>query len=84
MPEKSEDLWNKFTYLKTLFKRLFVWKSVFGANKRPFVFHEVIDLGGEPIKGSEYTGLGRVTEFKYGMHLSNVKQFPHWFLCLNS
>jgi len=46
--------------------------DIFGANKRPFVFHEVIDLGGEPITGSEYTGLGRVSEFKYGMHLSNA------------
>ncbi|KAL7850840.1 hypothetical protein AOLI_G00211960 [Acnodon oligacanthus] len=32
----------------------------------------VIDLGGEPIKASEYTGLGRVTEFKYGAKLGTV------------
>lgn len=46
-------------------------EDVFGANKRPFVFMEVIDLGNEPIKGSEYTGMSRVTEFQYGMHLSH-------------
>jgi len=49
--------------------------SIFGANKRPFVFQEVIDLGGEPIKNSEYSGFARVTEFKYGMHLSDVSLF---------
>lgn len=33
----------------------------------PFVFQEVIDLSGsEPIKSSDYTYVGRVTEFKYG------------------
>lgn len=49
-----------------------VREDVFGPNRRPFVFNEVIDLGNEPIKGSEYTGNARVTEFKFGMHLSNV------------
>lgn len=34
------------------------------------VFHEVIDLGGEPITGPEYFGSGRVTEFKYGKFLT--------------
>ncbi|XP_014794989.1 PREDICTED: pancreatic alpha-amylase-like isoform X2 [Calidris pugnax] len=32
----------------------------------------VIDLGGEPIKSSEYFGNGRVTEFKYGAKLGTV------------
>ena len=50
----------------------FIFSSIFGPNKRPFVFMEVIDMGGEPIKSTEYTYLGRVTEFKYGMHISNV------------
>jgi len=36
---------------------------------RPFIFSEVIDLGYEPITSKEYVGLGRVTEFKYGMEL---------------
>jgi len=49
-------------------------QDIFGANKRPFIYQEVIDLGGEPIKNTDYTQLARVTEFKYGMHLSNVVQ----------
>ncbi|XP_035271285.1 alpha-amylase 1-like isoform X2 [Anguilla anguilla] len=32
----------------------------------------VIDLGGEPIKASEYDEMGRVTEFKYGARLGTV------------
>lgn len=34
--------------------------------------YQVIDLGGEPIKGSDYFGNGRVTEFKYGAKLGRV------------
>jgi hypothetical protein len=52
----------------------------------PYIFLEVIDQGGEPIKSSEYTGLGDVTEFRYsvavsrmfnkcGEALSNLKSF---------
>lgn len=33
---------------------------------------KVIDYGGEPIKGTDYTYIGRVKEFKYGRELSNV------------
>ncbi|XP_005388875.1 PREDICTED: pancreatic alpha-amylase isoform X3 [Chinchilla lanigera] len=33
---------------------------------------QVIDLGGEAIKSSEYFGNGRVTEFKYGAKLGTV------------
>jgi hypothetical protein len=33
----------------------------------PFYVHEVIDQGGEPIKVQEYFGVGRVTEFRYGI-----------------
>ena len=32
-----------------------------------FYVHEVIDQGGEPIKVQEYFGVGRVTEFRYGI-----------------
>ena len=46
--------------------------DVFGQNKRPFVYQEVIDLGGEPIKDRDYSSFARVTEFKYGMHLSKA------------
>uniref|UniRef100_A0A672K0N3 alpha-amylase n=1 Tax=Sinocyclocheilus grahami TaxID=75366 RepID=A0A672K0N3_SINGR len=44
----------------------------FPSGARPFIFQEVIDLGGEPITSGEYTGIGRVTEFKYGAKLDNV------------
>jgi len=36
------------------------------------VYQEVIDLGGEAIKITEYSLFARVTEFKYGKHLSDV------------
>ncbi|XP_046884379.1 pancreatic alpha-amylase isoform X1 [Hypomesus transpacificus] len=44
----------------------------FAKGSRPFIFQEVIDLGGEPIKASEYFHLGRVTEFKYGAKLGGI------------
>jgi alpha-amylase len=46
--------------------------DVFGTSRRPFVFQEVIDLGGEPIKMSEYFGTGRVTNFIYGVKLADI------------
>ena len=53
--------------------RTFLALSIFGANKRPFIYSEVIDMGfGEPIKNTDYTHLGRVTEFRYGLKLSEV------------
>jgi alpha-amylase len=33
-------------------------------NGDPLVFHEVIDMGGEPISTNEYFGVGKVTEFR--------------------
>lgn len=44
----------------------------FSAGAKPFIYQEVIDLGGEPITGSQYFGNGRVTEFKYGAKLGMV------------
>ncbi|XP_030351302.1 pancreatic alpha-amylase [Strigops habroptila] len=44
----------------------------FSAGTRPFIYQEVIDLGGEPITGSDYFENGRVTEFKYGAKLGTV------------
>ncbi|XP_040560460.1 pancreatic alpha-amylase isoform X2 [Gallus gallus] len=44
----------------------------FSAGTKPFIYQEVIDLGGEPITGSQYFGNGRVTEFKYGAKLGTV------------
>ncbi|KAK0060763.1 alpha-amylase [Biomphalaria pfeifferi] len=39
---------------------------------QPFVFQEVIDQGGEPIKAEEYFATGRVTNFKFGLELARV------------
>lgn len=38
----------------------------------PYVFQEVIDLGGEPIVASEYFGSGDVTEFKVSSEIGRV------------
>ncbi|XP_064194734.1 pancreatic alpha-amylase isoform X1 [Anguilla rostrata] len=46
--------------------------SWFPNNSKPFIYQEVIDLGGEPITASEYAGIGRVTEFKYSAKLGTV------------
>ncbi|XP_063317627.1 alpha-amylase [Pelmatolapia mariae] len=48
----------------------------FSGGSRPFIYQEVIDLGGEPITANEYVSLGRVTEFKYGANLGEV--FRKW------
>lgn len=47
-------------------------KLGFKPGSKPFIVQEVIDLGSEPIKGSDYFDNGRVTEFKYGMNLAEV------------
>ncbi|XP_073449103.1 pancreatic alpha-amylase-like isoform X2 [Aquarana catesbeiana] len=39
---------------------------------QPFIYQEVIDLGGEGISASEYSSIGRITEFKYGAKLGKV------------
>ncbi|XP_036622621.1 pancreatic alpha-amylase-like [Trichosurus vulpecula] len=44
----------------------------FPEGSRPFIYQEVIDLGGEPITSSEYFDNGRVTEFKFGAKLGTV------------
>ncbi|XP_071983091.1 pancreatic alpha-amylase-like [Engystomops pustulosus] len=44
----------------------------FPNGSRPFIFQEVIDMGGEGISAYEYSGIGRVTEFKYGGKLGTV------------
>nr|XP_039258180.1 alpha-amylase-like isoform X1 [Styela clava] len=49
----------------------------FPAGSRAFMFSEVIDQGGEPISASQYTGLGTVTEFKYGLNLGNNRDALH-------
>jgi alpha-amylase len=44
----------------------------FPAGAKAFVYQEVIDLGGESIKGEEYFDIGTVTEFKYGKFLGEM------------
>nr|XP_008107334.1 PREDICTED: pancreatic alpha-amylase isoform X6 [Anolis carolinensis] len=44
----------------------------FTKGSRPFIYQEVIDLGGEGVQSSEYFRNGRVTEFRYGMQLGTV------------
>lgn len=62
-------------------------RKFFGDGKRPFIFMEVIDNGGEAISKFQYNYMGRVTEFKYcnmigeifrgwnGQKLSYLKSF---------
>jgi alpha-amylase len=59
---------------------------IFGDGKRPFVYFEVIDLGGEPIKNTDYTWIARVSEFRYGKSLSEVvrKKFGQKLRYLNN
>ncbi|XP_077978425.1 alpha-amylase 1-like [Glandiceps talaboti] len=58
--------------LETIFGSLNNLPSdTFGSGKRAFIYQEVIDQGGEPIKATDYTHVGLVTEFKYGLELGN-------------
>ncbi|XP_019881963.2 alpha-amylase-like [Aethina tumida] len=41
---------------------------------KPFIYQEVIDLGGEAIKKEEYTGFGTVLEFLFGTKLGDAFQ----------
>uniref|UniRef100_A0A8C5VJ61 Alpha-amylase n=1 Tax=Microcebus murinus TaxID=30608 RepID=A0A8C5VJ61_MICMU len=62
-PGDMKAVWDKLHNLNT---------SWFPEGSRPFIYQEVIDLGGEAITNSEYFGNGRVTEFKYGAKLGTV------------
>lgn len=46
--------------------------DVFGSSKTPLIIQEVIDQGGEAIKGEEYLATGRITNFKFGLELGKV------------
>ncbi|XP_077256834.1 alpha-amylase 4N-like [Temnothorax americanus] len=73
--------------LKTIFSRL---KNLnpehhFPSDARPYIVQEVIDYGGEAISKYEYNSFGAVTEFRYGMEISNslngnnpLKWFVNW------
>ncbi|XP_050507592.1 alpha-amylase-like isoform X2 [Diabrotica virgifera virgifera] len=52
-----------------------------GLSGRPFFYQEVIDLGGEAVRKTEYNSFGAVLEFKYGAELGNAFQGHndlHW------
>ncbi|XP_022909394.1 alpha-amylase A-like [Onthophagus taurus] len=44
----------------------------FPSGARPYVYQEVIDLGGEGISAKEYTHIGAVTEFKHSAEIGRV------------
>jgi alpha-amylase len=44
----------------------------FPGNTRPYIYQEVIDMGGEAVSYNEYTYIGRVTEFRHGKNLGDV------------
>jgi alpha-amylase len=44
----------------------------FPAGTRPYVYQEVIDMGGEAVSYNEYTYIARVTEFRHGKNLGDV------------
>lgn len=60
--------------LKVIYDRLNNLNTTHGFpnNARPYIYQEVIDLGGEAISRDEYTSLASVTEFKFGMELSRA------------
>jgi alpha-amylase len=64
--------------------RKFLNFSIFGKDKRPFIYQEVIDLGFEPIRNQEYNHIGRVTEFKYGFMIANVIKILFFNFFINS
>ncbi|XP_077981749.1 alpha-amylase-like [Glandiceps talaboti] len=62
-PTDLENVFNQLDDLNT---------SYFPGGSRPFVYQEVIDLGGEAVSADEYTDLGRVTEFRYGQYIGEA------------
>lgn len=58
-------------------------KSGFPENARPFIYQEVIDLGGEAISKTEYSGMAVVTEFMHSRDIGltfNGKKSLHELL----
>lgn len=53
--------------LMEIFAKLNSLNTEFGfpENSKPFIYQEVIDMGGESISKTEYSGLGAVTEFMH-------------------
>ena len=58
--------------LATKSERIRLYCSVYGPDHRPFIYFEVIDMGGGSIRANHYSWMGRVSEFLYGKLLSEV------------
>nr|AAP92665.1 alpha-amylase 1 [Diatraea saccharalis] len=60
--------------LRVIYDRLHNLNTAHGfpSGARPYIYQEVIDLGGEAVSRDEYTPLAAVTEFKFGMELSRA------------
>ncbi|XP_054088895.1 alpha-amylase 2-like [Zeugodacus cucurbitae] len=56
-PSDLKNIYNRLNNLNT--------EHGFAGGSRPFIYQEVIDLGGEAISKYEYTDLGVVTEFRH-------------------
>ena len=62
--------------LRAIFGKLHNLNSkYFSGGTKPFIFQEVIDMGGEAVKASEYTSYARVTNFIYGIKLAEVFRY---------
>jgi alpha-amylase len=46
----------------------------FPPKSKPFIYQEIVDLGGEAISKTEYTGLGAITEYLHSKELGLVFQ----------
>ncbi|XP_059224390.1 alpha-amylase A-like [Stomoxys calcitrans] len=70
--DAAKHMWP--AHLKTIYNRLNNLNTGhgFASNARPFIFQEVIDLGGEAISKYEYTDLGTVTEFSHSNSIGKV------------
>ncbi len=62
-PADLENIYSRLHNLNTKY---------FPANSRPLVYHEVIYYGGNGIKSTEYTKIGRGIEFHYYRDIGNV------------
>ncbi|KAJ8042135.1 Alpha-amylase 2B [Holothuria leucospilota] len=56
-PDDLENIYGRLNELKA---------DHFEEGSKALLYHEVIDKGQDPIRATEYTHLGRVTEFNYG------------------
>ncbi|XP_052747661.1 alpha-amylase 2-like isoform X1 [Galleria mellonella] len=63
-PSDLKEIYNRLNNLNTDFG--------FPPKSKPYIYQEVIYYGNEPIKPSEYTSLGDVTEFRVEAELRNV------------